>query len=38
MVEKTPEDIIRELTFDGSLSKQDKAPFLNSITKHTAVF
>ena len=38
MVEKHPEDIIRELTFDGSLSKQDKAPFLNSITKHTAVF
>ena len=31
-------DIIDEVTFDGSLSKQDKTLFLKSLTKHAAVF
>ena len=31
-------DIVDKVTFDGNLSKQDKAPFLTSISKHSAVF
>ena len=33
VLEKTQKDIVSELTFDGSLSSKDKAPFLNSIAK-----
>ena len=38
LVDVPIKDIVDNITFDGNLSKQDKTPFLTSISKHSAVF
>ena len=38
LVEKSTKEIIKDITFDGNLSNQDKQPFLDSISKHSPVF
>ena len=38
VLEKSVDDIVPEFPFDGSLSAKDKAPFIQSIVKHSVVF